>query len=82
MQRFTTKGFLAGLPPDVTLIGRIRKDAKLFYQPPRFCNNVLEKFESFIERTLLAKSPTVNQRGAQATTGSAFRTVRVLGLLM
>jgi hypothetical protein len=31
--RFTTKGFLAGLPQDVTLIGRIRKDAKLFYQP-------------------------------------------------
>lgn len=31
--RFTTKAFLAGLPQDVTLIGRIRKDAKLFYRP-------------------------------------------------
>ena len=31
--RFTTKTFLAGLPTDVTLVGRIRKDAKLFYPP-------------------------------------------------
>ena len=31
--RFTTKRFLAGLPTEVTLIGRIRKDAKLFYRP-------------------------------------------------
>jgi hypothetical protein len=31
--RFTTRRFLAGLPADVTLIGRIRKDAKLFYPP-------------------------------------------------
>ena len=31
--RFTTKTFLAGLPADVTLIGRLRKDAKLFYPP-------------------------------------------------
>jgi DDE superfamily endonuclease len=31
--RFTTKSFLSGLPADVTLVGRIRKDAKLFYPP-------------------------------------------------
>ena len=31
--RFTTKRFLTGLPDEVTLIGRIRKDAKLFYPP-------------------------------------------------
>jgi DDE superfamily endonuclease len=31
--RFTTRRFLNGLPADVTLIGRIRKDAKLFYPP-------------------------------------------------
>lgn len=31
--RFTTRTFLAGLPTEVTLIGRIRKDAKLFYPP-------------------------------------------------
>jgi hypothetical protein len=31
--RFTTKRFLSGLPSDVTLVGRIRKDAKLFYLP-------------------------------------------------
>jgi hypothetical protein len=31
--RFTTQRFLKGLPNDVTLIGRLRKDAKLFYLP-------------------------------------------------
>jgi hypothetical protein len=31
--RFTTQRFLKGLPTDVTLIGRIRKDAKLFHPP-------------------------------------------------
>lgn len=31
--RFTTQRFLQGLPADVTLIGRVRKDAKLFYPP-------------------------------------------------
>jgi DDE superfamily endonuclease len=31
--RFTTKSFLSGLPTDVTLVGRIRKDAKLFHLP-------------------------------------------------
>ena len=31
--RFTTKTFLTGLPAAVTLIGRLRKDAKLFYPP-------------------------------------------------
>jgi hypothetical protein len=31
--RFTTQRFLQGLPADITLIGRIRKDAKLFYPP-------------------------------------------------
>jgi DDE superfamily endonuclease len=31
--RFTTQRFLQGLPVDVTLIGRIRKDAKLFHPP-------------------------------------------------
>ncbi len=31
--RFTTQRFLKGLPDDLTLIGRVRKDAKLFYLP-------------------------------------------------
>jgi hypothetical protein len=31
--RFTTQRFLRGLPGDVTLVGRVRKDAKLFYLP-------------------------------------------------
>jgi hypothetical protein len=31
--RFTTHRFLKGLPDKVTLIGRVRKDAKLFYAP-------------------------------------------------
>jgi hypothetical protein len=31
--RFTTKRFLSGLPADITLIGRIRRDAKLFLLP-------------------------------------------------
>lgn len=31
--RFTTRRFLKGLPQDLTLIGRVRKDAKLFYLP-------------------------------------------------
>jgi len=31
--RFTTQRFLQGLPADITLIGRIRKDAKLFHPP-------------------------------------------------
>src|SRR5262249_28186755 len=31
--RFTTRRFLKGLPHQVTLIGRLRKDAKLFYPP-------------------------------------------------
>jgi hypothetical protein len=31
--RFTTQRFLQGLPADVILIGRVRKDAKLFYPP-------------------------------------------------
>lgn len=31
--RFTTKGFIAGLPEHASLIGRIRKDARLFYPP-------------------------------------------------
>src|SRR5262249_29276455 len=31
--RFTTHRFMSGLPSDATLIGRIRKDAKLFYPP-------------------------------------------------
>lgn len=31
--RFTTKRFLAGLPAGVSLIGRVRKDARLFYPP-------------------------------------------------
>ena len=31
--RFTTQRFLQGLPSEVTLIGRVRKDAKLFYRP-------------------------------------------------
>jgi hypothetical protein len=31
--RFTTRRFTRGLPAQVTLIGRVRKDAKLFYPP-------------------------------------------------
>jgi hypothetical protein len=31
--RFTTQRFLKSLPNEVTLIGRVRKDAKLFYLP-------------------------------------------------
>lgn len=31
--RFTTQRFLKGLPSELTLIGRLRKDAKLFYLP-------------------------------------------------
>lgn len=31
--RFTTHRFLMGLPDDVTLIGRVRKDARLFHAP-------------------------------------------------
>lgn len=31
--RFTTHRFLKDLPQDLTLIGRVRKDAKLFYLP-------------------------------------------------
>lgn len=31
--RFTTHRFLKGLPHELTLIGRVRKDAKLFYLP-------------------------------------------------
>lgn len=31
--RFTTHRFLKGLPNELTLIGRVRKDAKLFYLP-------------------------------------------------
>jgi hypothetical protein len=31
--RFTTQRFLQGLPTEITLIGRVRKDAKLFCRP-------------------------------------------------
>ena len=31
--RFTTQRFLKGLPKDLILVGRLRKDAKLFYLP-------------------------------------------------
>jgi hypothetical protein len=31
--RFTTQRFLSGLPADAILVGRIRKDAKLFFLP-------------------------------------------------
>jgi len=31
--RFTTQRFLKGLPEDLTLVGRLRKDAKLFHLP-------------------------------------------------
>jgi len=31
--RFTTQRFLSGLPSEIALIGRVRKDAKTFYPP-------------------------------------------------